>query len=284
METKPQVDLVDALITGELLSLPLQLNTKEALFKDTPEKEAELNDKLEILGKHLFALNEARRNYKIAEKETWKAFKKEAQKSKVKDTDISKETPELQPHILSFFNEIQSILDALSQLFNLLLGSNFKTWEKEKGPDEAIRSGKVIAEFISTKTPENKKQLATDLEQFISGNGRWLGYLTTVTEKTDSNGNLSVISPFVFEQKHRTVIPMLFTHSDGYKEPVLNFMNRATSELILFVINCLIFSFQISAKDLILIKARDKAGHLHYQWVPAGAAEQLNKLQNPDSQ
>jgi hypothetical protein len=138
-----------------------------------------------------------------------------------------------------------------------------------------------IAEFVLTKTPENKKQLATDLEQFISGNGRWLGYLTTVTEKTDASGNLSVVSPFVFEQKHRTVIPQLFTHSDGYKEPVLNFMNRATSELILFVINCLIFSFQISAKDLLLIKARDKAGHLHYQWVPAGAAEQLNKLQNP---
>ena len=281
MESKPQVDLVDALITGELLSLPLQLNTKEALFKDTPDKEAELNNKLEILAKHLFALNEARRNYKIAEKEAWKTFKKEAQRSKIKDTEITKEATELLPHVITFFNEVQNILNALSQLFNLLLGSNFKNWGKQAGPDEVIRSGKEIAEFVLTKTPESKKQLATDLEQFISGNGRWLGYLTTVTEKTDASGNLSVVSPFVFEQKHRTVIPQLFTHSDGYKEPVLNFMNRATSELILFVINCLIFSFQISAKDLLLIKARDKAGHLHYQWVPAGAAEQLNKLQNP---
>lgn len=276
------VDLVDALIVNELVSLPLQLNTKESLYKDNPETESVLNDRLQELAGHLFAMNEHRRNYKSNEKASWKEFKREAQKSKVKDTELTKNVPELDAHITGFFNQIQPTLDSLASLYNLLLGANFAGWDKQTGEDKAVYAGKIIAEFVKTNTPENKKQFGVDLEHFISSNSRWLGYLLSVTEKTDDNGNLTVISPFIFEQKHRTVIPQLYTHSDGYREPVLNFMNRATQELILFIINTLIFSFQISAKDLFLIKAKDKAGHLHYQWVPMEAAEQLNKLQNPE--
>ncbi len=283
METlsKNPVDLVDALIVNELVSLPLQLNTKDSLYKENPETEAELNTRLQALADHLFAMNEHRRAYKTNEKSAWKEFKREAQKSKVKD-DLTKNVPELQKHILGFFSELQPTLDSLSSLYNLLLGSNFTNWDKTTGEDNTPHSGKAIAEFIKTSTPENKKKFGEDLEQFISSNTRWLGYLTSVPEKTNEDGSLSVISPLVFEQKHRTVIPQLYTHSDGYREPVLNFMNRATQELILFIINTLIFAFQISAKDLYLIKAKDKAGHLHYQWVPMEAAEQLNKLQNPE--
>jgi hypothetical protein len=283
METtqKNPVDLVDALIVGELLSLPLQLNTKDSLYKDTPEKEAALNDGLEALASHLFAMNEHRRAYKINEKAAWKEFKKEAQKSKVKDTDLTKHVPELEQHIIGFFEQIQPALDSVSQLLNHFLGSAFTGWESETGEDNIPHAGRAIASYIKEHTPEQKKQFGAELEQFIGSNTRWLGYLTTVTAKKDDEGHLTVITPFVFEQKHRTVIPQLYTHSDGYREPVLNFMNRATQELILFTINSLVFAIQISAKDLFLVKAKDRAGHLHYQWVPMEAAAQLNQLQNP---
>lgn len=274
------IDLADALIVGELLSLPDQLNTKETLYKDKPEQETALEEALEALGTGLFAMNEHRRNYKINEKAAWKEFKREGQKTKSKDENISKNVPELQQYIVGFFAEIKPSLDALSKAMNVILSSSFKEWETSTGEDNIPQSGKAIGEYIKANTPENKLQFGKDLEQFINSNTRWLGYLTTVVDKKDDQGNLTAITPFVFEQKHRTVIPQLFTHSDGYQEPVLNFMNRATQELILFMINTIVFSFQIGAKDLFLTKVKDKAGHQHYRWVPLEAAQKLQELQN----
>lgn len=279
LQKKP-VDLVDALIIGELLSLPVQLNTKEQLFKEQPDKEAEVNTALQNLADALFAMNEHRRMYKSKEKAAWKEFKREAQKSKVKDIEITKEIPELQQHIVGFFDGVKPVLDRLSQVYNQLLGASFPEWDVRTEEDGVAYAGKDIASFVKEKTPTDKQQFGTDLEQFITSNTRWLGYLTTVTSKKSEDGKLAVISPFIFEQKHRTVIPQLYTHSDGYREPVLNFMNRATQELILFIINTVIFAYQISAKDLMLIKARDRAGHLHYQWVPLEAAQKLHTMQN----
>ncbi len=274
------VDLVDALIVGELLSLPEQLSTKETLYKDLPEQDAALSAALEALGTQLFAMNEHRRAYKSKEKAAWKEFKREGQKSKAKDENLSKNVPELEQHIVGFFAGVKPALNALSSSMNVILGSNLKGWETETGEDKIAHSGKAVAEYVKANTPELKQQFGKDLEQFITSNTRWLGYLTTVIDKKDEEGNLSTITPFVFEQKHRTVIPQLFTHSDGYQEPVLNFMNRATQELILFMINTLVFSFQIGAKDLFLTKIRDKAGHQHYRWVPMEAAQKLQELQN----
>lgn len=274
MDTNFQpVDLVDTLLVNKLINLPLQLNTKDSLYKDAPDKEAELNDLLQKLADHLFTMNTHRRSYKQQEKRIWKEFKKESQKSKVKDQDIVRSVPELQKDIEGFFNQVQPTLDSLAQLLNFLLGSTFSSWEKEIDVEKVTRSGFAVAKFIEEQSPENKKQFATELAKFVTTNGRWLGYLTTVTATRSEDGGLAAVSPLVFEQKHRTVIPQLFTHSDGFQEPVMNFMNRATQELILFVINVLVFAFQISAKDLYLIKTRDKAGHQHYQWVPMSAVD-----------
>lgn len=276
-QIKP-VDLIDTLITQELLNLPLQLNTKATLYKDLPEKEARFNDALLEIANGLFKANGFRRSYKTEEKNAWKTFKKEGQKTKTGDGNLTKDIPELQNYILGFFSEIQPTLNSLASLINLLINSDFKSWGKQKDEEGVMRSGKDIATYIETKSPEDKKQFSDELSKFINSNTKWLGYLCSVVEQKNEAGQLSMISPLVFDQKHRTVIPQLFTHNDGFQEPVLNFMNRAMQELILFIINTIIFSMQIGSKDFYLIKAKDKAGHLHYQWVPTNLVNQTENL------
>jgi hypothetical protein len=51
-----------------------------------------------------------------------------------------------------------------------------------------MRSGKDIATYIETKSPEDKKQFSDELGKFINSNTKWLGYLCSVVEQKNEAG------------------------------------------------------------------------------------------------
>lgn len=256
-------DDIDNFILLEITNPPIQLNVEVLCFHGNVQQKDEYLGKIFSITSTLLKANENRRKYIETEKRLIVEFKKKSLKDPNKHIDLTLNPVELNSELDGFLSQVKAALDSLALTLKSLFGLNIDAWRKDLKRNK--KSGYNIIKQLE-KLPEPLKSKSVQVCDYIEKNGNWLTYLSLLRDELIHKGGLKNISPLVFEQRTKNVVPQKIFHSQTESEIVADFMTRTIKDVAQFSSNFVLMSIILKSSGGLVLVKNDKETPSRYYW------------------